>query len=54
MIHNGHIQKVYTLHFGVGQIQDQLTLSILIYFHGEPNLGMCHIEYSFGIEDNNF
>ena len=45
---------VYTLHFGVEQIQDQLSLSILIYFHGEPNLGMCHIEYSFGIEDNSF
>ena len=54
MIYNGHIQMVYTLHFGVEQIQDQLTLSILIYFHGEPNLGMCHIEYIFGIEDNSF
>ena len=45
---------VYTLHFGVEQVQDQLTLSILIYFHGEPNLGMCHTEYSFKIVSNSF
>ena len=45
---------VYTLHFDVEQIRDLLTLSILIYYHGEPNLGMCHTEYSFVIEGNNF
>ena len=54
MIYSGHIQMVYIHHFDVGQIQGQLILSILICSHGEPNLGMCRIEYNFGIEDNNF
>ena len=45
---------VYVLQFGVEQIRGQLILSILIYSHDEPNLGRCHIEYSFGIEDSNF
>ena len=45
---------VYILHFGVEQIQDQLTQSILIYFHDEPNLGMCHIECNFGIVGSSF
>ena len=54
MICSGHIQMVYILQLGVGQIQDQLILSILICSHDEPNLGRCHIEYNFGIVDSNF
>ena len=54
MIYSGHIQKAYIHHFDVEQIQYQLSLSILIYSHDEPNLGRYRIVYSFGIEGNNF
>ena len=52
--HSDHTHKVYIHRFDVLRIQHQLDLSILVYFHGAPNLGRCHIEYSFEIEDNNF